>query len=175
MLSESYGRGYLFCTELGYVPIFFDLPGNKLCYPVQQRVQTRAYPRSNAPARPFNLLLTLLTVHYKKYLPGLRLPFQVLGSLPWTQHCHRAAVGLWPHYRFVTVLKNALRPTLPVQPFFRRNDKILARSGPSQAPLSSPETRQEPSPSGPALKCVFGKKKRRRVQLEVEQIYRTRA
>lgn len=171
MLSESYGRGYLFCTGLGYVPIFSTYLVTNFVTPL-----TRAFKPRSSVRSLFYLYCTLrkiLTV--PAGAPDASHKSQ--GACPEPSSATARQRALWPPYRFVTGSENALTQRLFADTFRHPSNKIRTPSGPSRPAHFSPETHQEPSSTEPALKCAFGKKKKeeRRVQLEVEQIYRTRA
>ena len=83
VLSESYGRGYWFSAESGYVPIFFDLPVTNFVTPFTEAFRL-AFKRAEASVQPPTYFPYQIQ-QKKKYLlhrPGLRPPPQVLGSLP---------------------------------------------------------------------------------------------
>ena len=84
------------------------------------------------------------------------------GACPEPSSATARQRALWPPYRFVTGSENALTQRLFADTFRHPSNKIRTPSGPSRPAHFSPETHQEPSSTEPALKCAFGKKKKKR-------------
>lgn len=155
MLSESYGRGYLFCTGLGYVPIFSTYLVTNLLPRSLARSSVRSLFYLYCTLR--NTLRKILTV-----LAGAQAAsHKSQGACPEPSSATARQRALWPPYRFVTGSENALTQRLFAGTFRYPSNKIRTPSGPSRPAHSSPETHQEPSSTEPALKCAFGKKKKR--------------